>query len=144
MNRATVIKHALEIIPIGALVLFIFLMWRVGNVQTWMLTDVIIITYAIGEVCQGYFVNQVESINRQAKERYGKPLLGRSWLFVGFIFGILIAGLVGTVVSTLVLVPSAENEGNAVLYTIDAVVTVFVAFLIKFMGYGPRWRKPSS
>jgi len=131
-------KNLLSPLAVGVLLTFVLQMWRVGNLQTVILTDAIVITFGLGELLQGWFVKRVESVNEASLKQYGTKLLSNWWLFVGFFMGILVAGFFGTIFSEVVSLPTFATPQNATMFTAEAAVIVVLSFLGK---YGPRPKK---
>ncbi len=125
-------------LAIGVLVVFLLRIWQVGNLKVVILTDAIVITYAVGELLQGWFTNRVQLTNEASTKEYGTKLLSDWWLFVGFLMGILVAGFVSTLFSDLIGSSAFATTQNAFVFTIEATFIVVLSFLGK---YGPRPKK---
>src|SRR5712691_1773995 len=84
-------------------------MYQVQNIKVWIFTTVLIITATAGDYFQGYFTNSIEDVNRKATGIGWQVRLPKTWLFVGFLFGILLAGTVAGFLSLVFLSPSLKT-----------------------------------
>lgn len=133
MNKERTKRLALQAVPIGAFALFLFQEYDQHSLKVWILTDVLILTFGMGALTDGIFTRQIESYN-QAITDSGKslPTLGKSWLFVGLLFGGLTAGFLGQIVSSFATAPGAETFGLFIIDTFDAGAIIAFVFVTKY------------
>ena len=114
------------------LAVFVFQEYRTGNIHAWIFTHVLVITFGVGTSVEGLFVNGIQYVNKQNILLGRTPPLGKSWLFMGLLFGVLSAGAAGTLTSDIATSPSVESVPFAVLDTLTAVLLIVFVFLIRY------------
>jgi hypothetical protein len=124
------------LIPIGALALLIYGLIEDGTIlhddrYLYALVDVMILSSVFGDFLQGIFTAAMDRENRNATELGAHPIFGRIFLLVGFLFGILLAALAGTIFSDIF---SGRNPSfdDVIYLTILAVMYTAVDFLWHF------------
>ena len=110
---------------------------RLWSIGTWALVDTALVTYAAGQALEERFVKWVESINRKVPTPSGRPIFGRLWLLIGFVIGILSAGLVEQFLAK-VLVAAASSEISTAVLSVEAWTLLVVSFAYKYL---PRRRR---
>ena len=142
MESERKLRLALNLIAIALLLVLAYQMLRFWDVKTWVVVDVVVVTYASGQLLEGPFVRWIESTNRKRPTPSGKPLFGRLWFFLAFTIGVLLAGLVGTF-SADVLSTATANVRLAEVLTIESWAILAISFAIKFLPRRTRRKKGS-
>ena len=117
--------------------MLLYQMYHVGNMTVWITSDTLIISFGIGFLFEGFFIDWVQRANSETLERHGYTPFGKTWLFVGLLIGILTAGLLETFSSDMLLEPDVMNTGGLILDTISAGSILFGVYLLR---YGPKRR----
>jgi hypothetical protein len=140
MNKGRINTIAIQLAPIVILATFLFQEYNQHSMRVWILTDVLIVSYGIGAFTEGIFTTRIESINRRAMEIGWRPLLGKSWLFMGLSIGALISGFLSQVYSEIATLPQFETLEYLAEYTAIALAILVLVFLTRYVPRRQRKR----